>query len=233
MQLPDKTSLAKTVNAVNDAVFFNKPLSKTARERTARWIASRAGERGSYNGMPAPLPADFAHGVRVFTGEKRSSGAGTSHILGEEACRALILLDVDTAAMRKAHALATERMAAHLRALPDSIYWQRAPGMFCCGICSVALWRHMAVGGFACLDSEEWLATGLKTLKTRRTNDGKWKPFPFHYTLACLCELDVPGVVAELRYAGASCERIIKRTPRDDVYDTRRQAVAERVLARI
>ena len=44
--------------------------------------------------MFAPTNEDYTEGVRLFTGERISSRVGTGHILGEEACRALLLLDV-------------------------------------------------------------------------------------------------------------------------------------------
>ena len=44
--------------------------------------------------MFAPSNEDYTEGVRLFTGERISSRVGTGHILGEEACRALLLLDV-------------------------------------------------------------------------------------------------------------------------------------------
>ena len=42
----------------------------------------------------APTYKDYKEGGRLFTGERISSRVGTGHILGEEACRALLLLDV-------------------------------------------------------------------------------------------------------------------------------------------
>ena len=44
--------------------------------------------------MFAPTNEDYTEGVRLFTGERISSRVGTGHILGEETCRALLLLDV-------------------------------------------------------------------------------------------------------------------------------------------
>jgi hypothetical protein len=43
--------------------------------------------------MFAPTPKDYASGIRLFTGERITSGAATGHILGEEACRTLLVLD--------------------------------------------------------------------------------------------------------------------------------------------
>jgi len=104
------------------------------------------------------------------------------------------------------------------------------PGTYCCGKCSCALWRHLSVGG---LDkAERRLAAGVKTLKSRRDGNGRWKVFPFYYTLLALSEIDLPSAVSEMRYAAPSCERILKQSPKDGKYTQRRQLLAERVLAK-
>ncbi|MFW6162570.1 MAG: hypothetical protein ACODAJ_07345 [Planctomycetota bacterium] len=147
MGLVDESSLAATVDAVHDAAFWGRRLTKAERTEAGKWIAGRQGLPGSYAGMFAPTEQDRAEGIRLFTGERTRSGAGAAHILGEEACRALIELDVSLASIREALDRATEGMLGRLRK-------------------------------------------------------------------------------AEAR------ERLLKRTPRDDSYDARRRAVAERVLAR-
>ncbi len=91
-----KTSLAATLDAYNEAVFFGNRVSPTERRELAVWLAGRQGLKGSYAGgtMFAPTSRDFKEGYRTFTGERITSGAGTSHQLGEETCRALTLLNV-------------------------------------------------------------------------------------------------------------------------------------------
>jgi hypothetical protein len=102
-------------------------------------------------------------------------------------------------------------------------------GMYCCGACSVALWRHIAAGG---LPKESGrLARGLQSLRAHRTEDGRWRRFPDFYTLLALTEIDLPAARRELRYAVPRCERYLKRRPTADRYAQRRRRVAERVLA--
>ena len=110
MNLLRTRSLAHTTDAVNEALFFGKRIPKAESRRVAEWIASRQGLPKSYAGMFAPTPGDFAKGIRLFTGERISSGAATGHILGEEACRALLLLKSDSSDARKALALASRSM---------------------------------------------------------------------------------------------------------------------------
>lgn len=93
MELLNQLSLAVTLDRVNEALFMAERIPRREAQRVARWLAARQGKPRSYAEMFAPTDRDFAEGIRLFTGERISTGAGTAHILGEEACRALLLLD--------------------------------------------------------------------------------------------------------------------------------------------
>jgi len=228
MTLTYPRSLGRTLDAVNDALFFARTLTKADRLAAARWIARRQGMPGSYASMFAPTEADFASGIRVFTGERLSTRAGTAHILGEEAIRALILLDVSDRAVKAALARAQEGMNARLR---DAEASGHQVGRYCCGICSAAYWRTLTVGGLE--NAEERLALGMRDLRQSRTGDGKWRPFPFWYTVLALSGVELPGASRELRHAAPVCERYLRRAAGGDAYAGRRRALAEQVLARL
>jgi hypothetical protein len=127
MKLLDARSLGNTVDALNEALFFGRPIPRGEARRAARWIASRRGLAGSYAGMFAPTPKDYADGIRLFTGERISSAAATGHILGEEACRALLLLDVGLSDVSVALAEATLSME---KRLGESEAARPRPGFF-------------------------------------------------------------------------------------------------------
>jgi len=115
MELLDTRSLANTIDAVNDALFFGRRIPKNEAHRVTIWLASRQGLSESYAGMFAPTSKDYSEGIRLFTGERITSGAATGHILGEEACRVLLLLDVDIEKARVALGRATRSMDDRLR----------------------------------------------------------------------------------------------------------------------
>ena len=219
MEIVNHDSLSLTLDAVNEAFFSQQPLTQLQKEEVAEWIASRQGRPRSYANMFAPTEFDFNEGARLFTGERVQSRAATSHILGEEACRALILLDVDTAGVRDALERASLGMLSRLGG---------TPGMYCCGKCTAALLRHLAVGGLE--DCKHWLAAGLDSLKTRRDGEGRWRTFPFYYTLLILSEINSPLAVEEMRYASNVCERYLRRASKDDGVTQRRRTLVERVL---
>jgi hypothetical protein len=227
MKLLYVRSLARTLDALNEVFFAGRSLLRSEGVEVAKWIAGRQGKPGSYADMFAPTRTDYREGIRLFTGERIRSGAGTGHILGEEACRALILLNVPLVKVSDALSRATLGITKRLASSEAS---GAARGTFCCATCTCSLWRHLAAGGLN--DSERRLASGMKTLKSHRLGDGRWKRFPFYYTLLALSETDIPSATAEMRYAAPACERSLRRSPRDDRFTRRRRLLAERILER-
>jgi len=225
MTLLHRGSLATTLDVVNEAMFLGRTRGKAERLAAARWIAARQGLPGSYCGMFAPTARDLAGPIRLFTGEAVRTDAATRHILGEEACRALILLEVREPeverALKRASAAMVERLYREGR---------RPIGTYCCGTCSVSLWRHLAVGGLD--QAARRLADGLRVLKVHRLGNSKWRRFPYYYTLLALSEIDSPAARAEMRYAAPGLERLLERAGSGDKFARRRRALAERILAK-
>ncbi len=219
------TSLAKTVDSVNEAFFFDQPVTAAEREEVALWIARRQGLPGAYANMFAPTDADAKNGIRLFTGERLGPSASLRHVSGEEACRALLLLRSRSHEVTSALDRATEGMRGALkRAKEDN------REKFCCGTCDPALWRHITAGGLR--GADEWLAKGMKVLKGFRDGNGRWQRFPFYYTLLALSEIDLPAARQEIRYAASVCERLLARTKPSNSITRRRIAVVERVLSK-
>ena len=225
MKIIHLNSLAATLDALSEIFFFGYSLSKSQRAKIAKWIAGRQGLPGSYAKMFAPTEYDFKRGIRLFTGERIRSKAATGHILGEEACRALILLNVRSTDVQVALQRATQGM---LRRLAPSETRGRVRGMYCCGTCTGAYWRHLAVGGLK--NSKRRLATGMKVSKMYRDGTGRWRRFPFYYTLLALSEIDLPSAIAEIRYAAPVCEQYLKRSHSNDKISIRRRVLVERIL---
>jgi hypothetical protein len=225
MKIIYTTSLAKTLDALNHAFFFSEKITAAQIREAGAWIASRHDKKGAYADMFAPTRSDFASGIRLFTGERMSSNAGIGHILGEEACRALHLLNVQNKeikiALREATAGIQERLDEHAY----------QTGTYCCGTCTPAMWRHAVVGNLK--DSEKLLSQGLKTLKARREENGRWRSFPFYYTLLALLDINLAAAVEEMRHAAPVLERMLQRLPKKEKVYKRRRMLAERVLAKI
>lgn len=226
MKLVNERSLAVTLDNINDALFCNKKLTVRDKKDAAAWLAERQGLPGSYGGMFAPTRKDFAAPVRVFTGEKVTSGAATSHILGEEACRALILLNDPRKRVAQALEQASNTMYARIRECEPGT---GVIGMYCCGICSVSMWRHLAAGGFR--QQAKRLKAGMNALKAHRDGNGRWRRFPFYYTLLTLHEIGTKQAREEMAYALPVCQRLLPRQTGRDKYTRRRKTLLETILA--
>lgn len=215
---------------MNAALFDNRPLSLEERAAVSAWIADRQGLPGSYAGMFAPTSYDYAFGALTFTGEPVLSAAGTGHVLSEEACRVLFRLGADSLEVREA--LKRARRGIFHR-LEQAEARGADAGVYCCGSCSVALWRHLSASGSA--EDERRLENGLRALNHHRDEKGRWKRFPFHYTLLALSAIELPAARAELDYAAQNIERALRRLTKTDPgdlsrHDLRRKILMERIL---
>ena len=224
-----RTSLSKTVDALNAAHFENRAVGADERREAAMWIASRQGLPGAYAGTFAGFPAERAKGIVLFTGERIAS-ASARHILGEEASRALRQLRVRDPKVTRAIEAADDGLQGCLaRAAEDPR--QANPGLFCCGKCSVGLWRNLLAGG---LDrQEERLRRGAAHLRSMRDGAHQWRRFPFWYTVLALNEMNGPEARAELTYAAPELERVASRAVPASPYARRRYELATRALGQL
>jgi hypothetical protein len=222
----DSESLWKTLDSISEDFFFGREISAKDKLTAAKWIASRQGLKGSCYNMFAPTASDFELS-RTFTGEKIASKAATAHILSEEALRCLKKLGINDDEVKTAYRIADEDMIGRLGKNKND----RDFGRICCGTCSVAFWRNLIVGGFN--HQEARLRAGMAELKKTRLETGKWRLFPFFWTLSALIEIDMKEAVEEMRYAAPAIERSLKKSSDDPVYDKRRKAICETVLGKV
>jgi hypothetical protein len=225
-----EASLSRTLDAFNEMAFEERMPSPVDRKALARWIVSRQGLPGAYADTFAGFPGELETGILVFTGERITS-ASARHILGEESSRALRLLSVADplvhAALERAN---TGLMNCLARAARDPR--NTNPGKYCCGKCSVGLWRNLLSGG---LDRrEERLRKGVGgLLRQHRTDGAKWRVFPFWYTVLALVDIDFPEARRELEHVAPALERTATRAPPSTPHGKRRHALAQRALGRI
>jgi hypothetical protein len=219
----DESSLARTVEAVAEAQFYGWKITSAELLRALRFIASRQGLPGAYAGLFAPVEGEETKRLQLFTGEWVQSQAATLHILGEEAYRVLARGLPAGAAGVKALKQAPLIMQPRLEASD-----LRGPGMYCCGTCSVAVWRAIGAGGYPGLAG--YHEQGMRSLRAARSGDGRWRRFPFWYTLLALTELDPALARAELRYAAPAVKRALKRVSADGAISERRRRVGAHAL---
>ena len=137
MAVLNKTSLAKTLDAINEAFFLGQSPSKADRQSASAWLASRQGQPGSYWGMFAPTTADF-NSMKLFTGEALSSRASIAHILGQETCRAMILLNDPRKTVQESLSAARDAMAERCLSGDPRTGYVLLRQMFCGNVASPA-----------------------------------------------------------------------------------------------
>lgn len=232
--LVNRHSLAATIDSTNEVMFLGKQLSASQKRQVAEFVVSHFGLNGAFEGF-TPTDSDKTTGYRLFTGERMTPGPGANHILSEEACRILLLLDVKTVAVTQAMASArkiVDQWMDKSLTLPVRSAGSLQPGMFCCMKCSCALWRHIAARKEHRNDA--FLAAGVKALRVSRDNEGDWRLWPWHYTLLTLQEIGTPEAKKEIRYSAQACEReLTKRISKTNIYSQRRRAVVEKAMASI
>lgn len=222
MQIQDDLCLVDTLDTINETFFFNRPLSQRQRKEISHQIArlqGRSPHPSSFTGF-ALKDHEQRHGIRLFTGEKLRTQHPAVDILGVEACRALLLLGVDSDEIRIALSRA-EKGLADACFVGECILGE-------CAHANVSVWRYLAVGGLD--DAANRISRYMDALSAHRDDKGRWRRFPFYYTLLALSELDHPAAQREIRYVAPTCERKLGRYQRKDVISTRRRIIMKRIL---
>lgn len=224
-------TLSGCVEEINDARLFGRKITASRREQLGRFIASRQGLAGSYAGLFAPVDGELSHGYRFLTGERITTRAGTTHILGQESLRALVLLDLKQASTRNAIHRAADSFTPRLaKAEAETGLGVRGRGLYCCLRCSVALWRTLACGAIA--DADDRLASAMRWLRARRDPSEGWMGIPFYYALSALLEIASDEAREELRYAVPIAVRKLTRLiSNDDAITARRKLLLGKVIA--
>lgn len=225
MQLLNKSSLTKTVDNVNEALFYGKKIFKSEAKDIIEWISSRLATEYSYNKSFGITSMDMKSKVYTFTGERLSSQASMRHIMAEETSRVLMQLSKITG--KKIPAL-IESNKSLLSGIKRAETEGKHIGTYCCGPCTVGLWRHMSVGGFGSYSKK--LAKGVEVLRSFRDGNGGWGRFPFYYTILALSEMKNPAAKKELSYAMPAIEKKLNGLKKSGKFSQRRRDLLLKVL---
>jgi hypothetical protein len=168
-------------------------------------------------------------GIVVFTGERITSGIGAAHRWrGGLSCTAV----ARRARPRVVSAALDRACDGLMRCLERAALDPRRtnPGLFCCGKCSVGLWRNLLSGS---LDRrEERLRRGAGHLRSARDGNGQWRRFPVLVHRPGAQRDGFPEALRELKYAAPVLERAAG-THAHGIYARRRRELAVRALAQI
>jgi len=228
MKILHKNSLIETVDAFNEAVFFNYPWQKEA-ESLVAWMDSRLGKDRAYAGSYAMTESDWNCEFRLFTGERVSTRAARSHIIAEESTRMMNIIKNETGIDSDSRKESEKRLAAQILSyIPGNTV---STGFYCCGKCSISLWRCVAGGGFS--NRLNILEPAIALLAGARDGSGDWHRYPFYYTLLILAEMDSRLALAEIQYCSERLRRARQRlSGKSDSLSKRRLTLIDRLLTR-
>lgn len=223
----DENSLFRTVDRVSEAFLYNRLIEHGEKSAILNFLVDRQGKPGSYADTFAPTEEDLSTDLILFTGERIRSSAGKCHMIGEEACRVLRLLDNQSKRVKETLQKAETGLMTRISEVQQHPDYIR--GTYCCKTCSCALWLNITSGGLG--NDSEMLQAGLVYLHQHRDQRGRWKGFPGYYTLYVLNEMDPELAMDEIRYAAQFAERRLKRkTVADNQYDLRRNYICKQIL---
>lgn len=224
MSLLNRSSLFRTVDNVNEALFFGKKISKSVAREIVDWISTRYDTEYSYNHSYGLTGKDMNSPVYTFTGE-RLLCASMRHIMAEESARVVLQLSQIAGSKPETLKKTNERFYMMLKASENS---GKPLGTFCCAACTIGLWRYLNAGGLP--KYRENISNGLMSLHSNRDEAGKWGRFPFYYTLLALSEIDDPLATKEINYALPGCERALKRLRPENTFSKRKRELLLRIL---
>ena len=221
--LIDETSLSRTIDAVDLRLAEHGDLTRNERDRVAAFLLDRQTPRGRGAGMVLPFPGEFEAGVHLFTGERLRTRLATRNVLTLEAARILSVV----AAGRPGVASAVSRSST---AIGHACFAASHCVIGECAHSSIAYMRDAASERSG--DRRKWIEKHVRVIGAHRDGSGRWKRFPFYYTLLALLEAGTQAANAEIEYAQAACRRVIGRAT-GGAYAKRRKIVLERAAERV
>jgi len=212
--------LGEVIDRANDALAEGREIGLAERAETVSWILDRQVTTGKNIGSFEPTEADLKAGAHLYTGERLRTKLATWNVLTAEAARLLVLFGGRDPAAHEG----VERASAWL----DVSCFVRSDCAV--GECAHSFVSHLRF--LSVLESESPAQVRrIGVIRENRDGKGRWDRFPFYYTLLVLGEISEEAAKRELRYAVPACERALSRSSGSDVFDARRKAILDRILA--
>jgi hypothetical protein len=222
MVIAHPTNLAATLDSTAEAFFYERPIPTQMRDEIASLIASRQIQSGAKAGFFLPFAAETETTSHLFSGEELHTSFAENHFLLIEAARILKLLAQDNHAMPHHIQAANNRM--------EKMCYSKFCAKGECKTLTIAYLRYLAADKSQ--DSQPAINPLLTQLSEYRDGKGKWRGFPFFYTLLMLTELSDSQSSQELQYSAPICEKHQKQSWPADPHSNRRQEIITRAQSR-
>jgi hypothetical protein len=218
--MQNSISLVEIVDRINEMEQQGEFICESMRHITAQTILKFYDGNNKYLGFYLPM-IDFKRGGRLFSGERLYTQLGINTIISLELSRALAILATDQPAVKST----LEEVENRLR---SKCYVKDGCFSGECAFNMVAFWRYLLVCEWQ--DRDVRIKSFLQLLKNNRDGSGRWKHFPFYYTLMVLLETRNYDARLELDYALPACEASFPYISLGEPYRQRRKAILERCL---
>lgn len=204
MNVISEKSLYKTVTDAALFLFDRGSFSSPEKIRLVNWILSHQNREKKF--IFYPTAADRDTGVRLFSGEKIKAKFLADNTVELEILRLLALLRPESPEVQQLFWEANQRLFP--------ICFANGCTVGECRHASITLMRYLTASDFH--GSANRLERTLGILKQHRDGDGKWKAFPFYFTLLWLTELPDDLAQDELAYTRPHCEKLLAKGLQDD-----------------
>ena len=181
-------SLGQLVERLNQLEWEQSFLMTAERQKIVEYLLHFYTGHQKYLGFEL-AQADFRHGARLFTGERLRTQLGLNYVLSLEICRQFRMMDGFTVETGEILEAVEKRLQKLCFVNNDCTLGE-------CAYCGLAFWRYLLVSGRP--DRDARVRRYLDVLRTHRDGNGRWKQFPFYFTLLVLFETKNPQADEEL-----------------------------------
>ncbi|MBM3134723.1 MAG: hypothetical protein FJZ89_05420 [Chloroflexi bacterium] len=200
MQFADESSLYATVTGAARFLFEGGSFSAEERAGLANWILAHQNRQRGF--IFHPTFDEMATGIRLLSGERPRTRLLAANAVELETLRLLALLQPEADRVQRIFQEADARLA------PLCFASVCTTGE--CAHASIAVLRYRMARDTVSAASS--FSQALDALKADRRGDGRWRRFPFFFTLLWLVELPADLARDELSYAAPACARVIGRS---------------------
>jgi len=213
-------SLYALVDEIEGALHSGEELRKSVRGDWVKQLLSRQIATGRDAGAFQPTAKDLSGEAQLFTGERLRTKLAVWNALTAESARLLALLGRDEAceeAIRRASAWLSPRCFASR----DCVIGE-------CAHSFVANLRYLNAIG----EDPSIVTRHVHLLGRHREENGRWRRFPFYYTVLTLSEIQSEVARSELRHAIPALLRANPTSSKLEKHVLRRSRLIDRVIAR-
>ncbi|MGD9676317.1 MAG: hypothetical protein AB7V19_06500 [Candidatus Bipolaricaulia bacterium] len=204
-----------------DAVARRGSVAVAERAAVVTSLLDRQVSAGRKAGLFELSPRDWEEGPRLWTGELIRTKLAAEHVFSQEAGRLLHRLAGADPTVRQSVSRTAARLAGTCYAVQHCTI----------GECATSFIGYVRFLTSVCGDEARGdVAWRLQTLLQHRSPNGRWKHFPFYYTVLVLSELPPPAGEGELAHASEACARALRRPSIGEPYATRRTRLLRHVL---